>query len=139
LTYEIPVPSNGTYGVRLHFAEIFFNEASARVFDVDIENGEGTLVDYDIIPAANASFTAVIETFLVTVNDGTLSIVFTDTIEAAKISGIELLGNDVNVAPDVINPGNQTIFSNSDADIQIVANDIGDVLTYSAEGLPAEF
>jgi PKD repeat protein/glucose/arabinose dehydrogenase len=138
LTYEIPVPSNGTYGVRLHFAEIFFNEASARVFDVDIENGEGTLVDYDIIPAANASFTAVIETFLVTVNDGTLSIVFTDTIEAAKISGIELLGNDANVAPDVINPGNQTIFSNSDADIQIVANDIGDVLTYSAEGLPAE-
>jgi len=56
-TYEIAVPGTGPWQVDLHFAEIFHgvengNGAGARIFNVDIEGGQGQLSNYDIIGLA---------------------------------------------------------------------------------------
>jgi hypothetical protein len=37
LTYSIPVPRGGTYTVTLHWAEVYFDSASARQFNVEIQ------------------------------------------------------------------------------------------------------
>lgn len=99
LTYEIPL-SAGSYDVNLHFAEIFHGVPGAgseggvgsRVFDMDIENGQEQISDYDITVAAGAGATAVVESFAgIMVDDGFLTIVFTSVEDNAKISGIEVL------------------------------------------------
>ena len=138
MSYEVPLPA-GDYQVRLHFAEIFYTSADARVFDVNIEGGQGQLTDYDIFAAAGGVNTAVIETFMVTVADGGLSIVFTSKVENAKISGIEILG-DGNLSPLLVNPGDQQYTSGDNVNLQLEGSDpnSGDVLTYSADGLPGD-
>jgi hypothetical protein len=97
-TYEIPVPGTGPWQVDLHFAEIFHgvengNGVGSRVFDVDIEGGQAQLSNYDIIAAAGAPATAVVETFTdIDVQDGNLTISFVQQVDAAKISGVEVSG-----------------------------------------------
>jgi len=95
--YNIPV-INGTYDVRLHFAEIFFGATGAkplegiagkRVFSVKME-GQNKLVNFDIVQEVG-SMTAVIKTFTITVSDGTLNINFIPSVNRPKISGIEIL------------------------------------------------
>lgn len=88
--YEIPMPGSAKYKVTLHFAELLWNAPGQRVFDVDIEDGQAILNDYDIIAKAGAPFTAVSETFEVDVTDGYLSLFFEREINRAKISGIEI-------------------------------------------------
>jgi hypothetical protein len=90
-SYEIPVPSPGRYQVILHFAEIYFTESGLRLFDVDIENGQSLLTNYDIIQVAGGPNTAASENFVIDVTDGALSINFTAILNNAKISAIELL------------------------------------------------
>lgn len=99
LVYEIPVAA-GNYDVNLHFAEIYYGVPGAgeaggegsRVFNVDIENGQEQLTDYDIIVAAGGAATAVVEVFSgITVDDGFLTVTFTSVVDNAKISGIEVL------------------------------------------------
>ena len=70
-SYSITVP-NGNYEVVLHFAEIWWTSANQRVFDVSIE---GTVVIDNLdIAAKVGSFTALVQTFLATVSDGTLNV-----------------------------------------------------------------
>ena len=76
LNYAIPVPQNGTYTVKLHFAETFFNAVPGvtgyRKFNVDVEGGR-KLTNFD--PAKPfGSKVAQAFTYDVTVNDGVLSI-----------------------------------------------------------------
>ncbi|GJM27686.1 MAG: hypothetical protein DHS20C17_03210 [Cyclobacteriaceae bacterium] len=99
-TYEIAVPAEGPWKVDLHFAEIFFGVGAntagegARVFDVDIENGAATLVDYDIIMKAGAPATAIVESFSgIMVTDGNLTITFTATTDRPKVSAVEVSGS----------------------------------------------
>lgn len=99
-SYSFPV-TNGDYTVRLHFAEVWFVGGSGRgtldtgspprrVFDVQIE-GVTVLDEFHIVTAAGGVRTAHVETFNVTVTDGSLDINFppatTDnpTIEAIEI------------------------------------------------------
>jgi len=91
MTYEIPVESNGSYDVVLHFAEIFDSaqQPDARKFNVYIEK---TLVleEYDIF-ALVGGFAAVTESFTTTVTDGSLTIDFVrGSIQNPKISAIEI-------------------------------------------------
>ncbi len=143
-TYDIPV-TNGDYSVNIHFAEIFHgvengNGVGARVFDVDIENGQEQLSNYDIIAQAGAPATAIIESFNnINVSDGSLTIVFTTITDRAKVSGIEVFGSSSTLPPVVINPGTQLLNPGEVVNLQINATDPNpsDVITYSATGLPA--
>ncbi|GIV33138.1 MAG: hypothetical protein KatS3mg031_0673 [Chitinophagales bacterium] len=91
--YNIPVAS-GQYQVELHFAEIYFGTAQnpgggvgSRKFDVTIE-GNIVLDDYDIFADAGGAAIAVVKTFMVSVSDDTLNIVFDGVVNNAKVSGI---------------------------------------------------
>ncbi len=99
LVYDIPV-NDGTYDLNLHFAEIFHGvpgQGSAggegsRVFNIEVENGQVQIDNYDIVAAAGGSATAVIEHYEnITVNDGSLTITLTSVVDFPKISGIEVL------------------------------------------------
>ncbi len=90
-SYKIPV-TNGTYKVRLHFVELFWRKAGERVFNVDIENGQGLLKAYDILVKTGApSIRVVEETDSVIVTDGFMDINFVTVVDNAKISGIEII------------------------------------------------
>ena len=106
LVYELPV-NGGVYDLNLHFAEIYFGVPGpgssggpgSRVFNIDIENGQYQINNYDIIVAAGGSATAVIESFdNISVSDGFLTITLTSVVEFAKLSGIELFGTQQPVA-----------------------------------------
>ncbi|WP_210116130.1 malectin domain-containing carbohydrate-binding protein [Hymenobacter wooponensis] len=71
LSYQLPV-ANGTYRVVLHFAELYWNEAGKRLFDLNLENTT-VLDNYDIFAKAGVN-TAISETFTVTVTDGLLNL-----------------------------------------------------------------
>jgi len=91
-TYNIPV-SNGSYTVRLHFAEIFQTATNQRVFSVDIEGGQGVITDLDLV-ASSGFGTAQIEEFTnINVSDGDMSIAFSFSIDNALIQAIEVIGN----------------------------------------------
>ncbi|UOQ68635.1 malectin [Hymenobacter volaticus] len=91
MTYALPV-SNGTYTVKLHFAEVYWNAPGQRVFDVTAE-GTKVLSAYDIVKKVGQN-TATIETFTVNVTDGNLTLAFAPGASGAdepKISAIEVL------------------------------------------------
>lgn len=98
-SYKIPVPGVGPWTVKLHFAEIFHgvdntNGIGARIFDVDIEDGQAQLENYDIIEKAGGPATAIVETFSgIEVQDDSLTITFTTIQNAAKVSGIKISGS----------------------------------------------
>ena len=144
--YEIPL-ANGTYSVNLHFAEIHFGVkkdggVGSRVFNVNVENGQGSLQNYDIIKRAGGSAKAVVESIKeVKVDDGFLTITLSAVKENPKISAIEIISHavDKNKAPVVTNPGNQDYAEGESfyLAIEAVDPDKGDVLTYAATGLPS--
>jgi len=84
---------NGTYLVRLHFAEIYFPGANLRVFDVYIENQQ-VLNDYDIAAAVGVR-TADVKEFVAYVTDNSLDIEFpTAALNRPKLSAIEIFESD---------------------------------------------
>jgi Malectin domain/Domain of unknown function (DUF1929)/PKD domain len=88
-SYQFTVP-NGSYGVTLKFAEIYWSGLGQRVFNVAI-NGTAVLSDFDILAAAGAPNTAIDESFPVTVSGGSITIQFTTgTADLPKISAIEI-------------------------------------------------
>ncbi len=98
--YEIPI-TNGTYNVKLHFAEIYWGAAEpngdptggvgSRVFDVDIE-GQVVLNDLDIFDEVGVG-TALVRTFEVTIEDGEMNIILTASEDRPKLSALEVLGD----------------------------------------------
>ena len=72
--YRFTVP-DGTYQVDLAFAELLFNKAGSRLFNVSIE-GSPVLTNLDVYAAAGGRYTALDRTFLVEVADGVLEISF---------------------------------------------------------------
>ena len=94
-SYNIPVP-NGAYTVKLHFAEVSHNSANARLFNVNIENGQAALTNYDLFVQAGGANIAKIEQFNnVNVTDGFMTIAFTSLVNNAKISAIEVISAGV--------------------------------------------
>ena len=99
-SYTIPdlIPGE-SYTLRLHFAEIFFEAANARVFDVRANGAEPPLLDdYDVFVASgdqgSAAEQAIVEEFVVTARpDGTLLLEFTASTNNAKLSALELIGD----------------------------------------------
>jgi ferric-dicitrate binding protein FerR (iron transport regulator) len=90
LTYNLPVP-DGTYVVRLHFAEIWAGtvKRNMRKFDVVVE-GEKVLAGFDIAGEVGP-MTATVQQVITTVRDGSLDIEFRHVLENPKVSAIEVL------------------------------------------------
>ena len=99
-SYSIPVPP-GTYTVRLHFLEAFFNPlipaapchgAGCRVFDVSC-NGVMLLHDFDIFQAAGGAFKPIVREFhgLNPNGQGKLLLSFSPEVNYAEVRAIEVL------------------------------------------------
>ncbi|MEN7547767.1 malectin domain-containing carbohydrate-binding protein [Rapidithrix thailandica] len=110
-SYNIPVPIAGEYRVVLHFAELYHgveneNGEGERVFNVEIENGQATLSNFDIL-SETAPATALIKTFNnIQVSDGILNISFNKLVNNPKLSGVEVYGDK-----SILNPPSVTILS----------------------------
>ena len=93
-TYTFPNLIAGTsYKVRLHFAEIAYDAAGIRVFNVFI-NGTEVLANFDIFAATGAENKATVREFTATANsNGQIVIQYADIPgkDNAKSSGIEIL------------------------------------------------
>jgi hypothetical protein len=57
--YNIPVPRQGAYTVKLHFAEIYYKTANERVFDIMV-NGKLAMKQLDIVAKAGPNTALVI-------------------------------------------------------------------------------
>jgi autotransporter-associated beta strand protein len=79
------------YLLRLHFAEIYFTTAGQRVFNIFV-NGTGVLNNFDIIAQAGSSNQAVVKEFtLPAAGSGQLVVLFSNVVQNAKVSGLEIL------------------------------------------------
>jgi probable HAF family extracellular repeat protein len=98
LNYSFPVP-NGTYQVRLHFAEIWdvAFAPGVRVFDVQIER-QLAIDDLDIFAVAGAN-RAYVRTVTVGVTDGRLDIALLHQIQNPTLNGIEILPSPAAAPP----------------------------------------
>ncbi len=97
-SYNIPI-SNGTYSVKLYFAEIYWGLSNPEAFEGDVGKRifnasiEGTQVftGYDLVKDVDPA-TASARMYDIEVTDGELNITFEATVNKPKISGIEILG-----------------------------------------------
>lgn len=89
LDYRYQVP-NGTYTVRLKFAEMFHHSPGMRVFHVNI-NGQRVLSSFDIIAAAGGSRKAVDREFTVNVTGGQIHLNMVATVDNPQVNAIEIL------------------------------------------------
>jgi GH35 family endo-1,4-beta-xylanase len=87
-SYKFDVPK-GSYNVVLDFAEIYWNKAGDRIFDVLIE-GTRVLKDYDICASVGCKKGVALSFQDVHVNDGQLNIDFVTVIDNAKVSAISI-------------------------------------------------
>jgi len=94
LTYSLPVPKDGLFTVRLHFAEIFDSAVGDRLENVAI-NDKPVLTDFDIVATAGTN-RAVVKEFPDVAPDakGNIVIHITSSPDSpdqnAKINGIEI-------------------------------------------------
>ena len=78
------------YTVTLDFAEIYYNAAGQRLFNVSI-NGASVLSDFDIYASAGGKNKAIAETFTETADtNGDITIAFANITGGAKVDGIEI-------------------------------------------------
>lgn len=82
---------NGSYTVKLHFAETFeeISGPGQRVFSFTVEGKE--FKDFDVAAKAGGVRKAHVETVEVEVNDGQLDISFESKVENPEINGIEII------------------------------------------------
>jgi hypothetical protein len=135
--YAIPI-ADGTYRVRLHFAEIWHGvgtpglEPGDRIFDVLLED-ELRLAGLDLAEAAGAPLTAHIVEFDVQVSDGMLNLDFAlgaGGADNAKLSALEVFVADgeppppppplpgtVTASPDALDFGSVVIGESTTADL----------------------
>ena len=91
-SYKFTVP-NGTYTVRLHFAETYdgISGAEQRVFSVSL-GGKEVLKDLDVFKESGGINKLLVKEFKgVSVSNGELAIGFTSNIQSPEINGIEVL------------------------------------------------
>jgi regulation of enolase protein 1 (concanavalin A-like superfamily) len=93
---------NGSYNLRLKFAEIYFTHAGQRQFNVSI-NGSPALTNFDVAAEAGASNTAVDRVFPVTVTNQVLNVAYTPVVSNPKLSAFAITPAqvDLTVAPTI--------------------------------------
>ncbi|WP_163377786.1 malectin domain-containing carbohydrate-binding protein [Cyclobacterium sp. SYSU L10401] len=88
-SYEIPVPRPGQYTLELHFAEIFWEQPGARLFDLKVEN-DLFRTNIDLVKDIGLKKAKVVRIEDLEVRDGHLNLEFISRKDRAKISGIAL-------------------------------------------------
>ncbi len=91
-TYTFPSLITGkSYTVRLHFAEIYWDAASKRKFNIDI-NGTRQITEFDIFTVAGAKNKAIVKEFTITPNSSNQIIIsfINGSLDNAKVSAIEV-------------------------------------------------
>jgi thermitase len=105
-TYTFPV-ANGNYTVILKFAELYFNAAGQRQFNVAL-NGTQVLTNFDIFAQAGGEFLAMDRSFPVTVTNGQIQIQFTNgAANYPMVNGIEI--DPASAASYLINAGGPAV------------------------------
>lgn len=98
-SYAIPV-ANGTYTVKLYFAEIYWGVNNpemlqggegSRIFNVSMEDTV-TFIGYDLYKEVGSN-TATSRMYDIIVSDGELNIIFEASKNKPKVSAIEVFGN----------------------------------------------
>ena len=87
--YAIPVSSPGTYRITLREAELWYDAAGKRVFDVKAE-GVTRIANLDIFAAAGGKFRAHKRIFDAAVTDGTLNLDFVAKVGDAKVGSLQV-------------------------------------------------
>jgi hypothetical protein len=141
VTYQIPVPQNGLYSVDIHLAEIYWTQVNRRLFNISVEGGQFTQQNIDLVQELGSAYTATtLRAEPINVTDGFLTITFTIVKDNAKVSGICVYHYAIeNQSPSIVPVADATIVEGIFWSYQIEANDpnVGDILTYTATGLPA--
>ena len=90
LTFTVPI-NNGTYSVKLHFAELYWNQLGQRVFDVSVNN-QLRISNLDLFVAAGGKYQALVKQLdNVQVTNGQLVVALSATVDYPSISAIEIL------------------------------------------------
>jgi Malectin domain len=100
--YDIPVPTNGTYSVKLHFAEITYQTGGERIFDV-LVGGKMIFRNLDIYKEVGY-LNALIIPAVTQANNRSVSIELVARKENPKISAIEIVELLNYVAPPEVDP-----------------------------------
>lgn len=87
VSYRVRVPA-GSYNVKLMFAELYFGEAGARVFDVVVEDSLNQSLKVDLYKLAGRNNAYEMSFNGVNVNDGILNIYLPAHINNSTITGI---------------------------------------------------
>jgi Malectin domain/IPT/TIG domain len=115
--YEIPVPT-GSYEVVLHFAELYWNEAGKRWFDIQLEDNF-IFTNVDLVALGGGKrYQAITLESVAIVSDGFLSLEIQDSkpkVDMPKLSGIEInflqphlahsVSNGPYISTDIFNVG----------------------------------
>ena len=91
LSYTLPnLTAGASYKVRLHFAEIYYNSAGSRTFNVSI-NGSQVLSSFDVFATAGAKNKAIVEEFTTSADsNGKITIAMTLLKDCPDICAIEV-------------------------------------------------
>lgn len=140
--YHFPV-ANGTYAVRLLFAETQNSSQGQRVFSVQL-NGQKALTNFDVLAAAGGANTAVSRAFAVTVTGGSIDLQLQQLVASPMLSAIEITAPAVVVAPArvTLGAGQTAQFSGPAGAAWSVAPALGSISAggvYTAPGSIASF
>ncbi len=86
VTYKVRLP-NGSYNVKLMFAENYFDSAGSRIFDIYLEQSQ-VFENLDIYSQVGKNAACIKEFTDIQVSDGILDIQFAEKIDNAFINGI---------------------------------------------------
>jgi hypothetical protein len=88
-SYSIPL-ANGTYQVKLRFAELFFSSAGKRVFNV-MANGAALETKLDVWAAAGGAFRALDRSHTVSVKTGYLNLTFPTVTDYPILNALDIV------------------------------------------------
>ena len=90
LTFTVPI-NNGTYSVKLHFAELYNSQPGQRVFDASV-NTQLRIANLDIVAASGGAHQALVRQLDgVQVMNGQLVVALSASVDYPAISAIEIL------------------------------------------------
>ena len=97
LEYAYPVGLVDTFDVSIYMAETYFSNDNQRVFDLILE-GDTVLKNLDI-HAEVGKDAALVKTFKIYVDDGTLNLIASATTDNAQIAGISIISRSLYPCP----------------------------------------